>query len=119
MLRRHKRLIGALVVAPYAWFAMQLLAMPVVTMTAAEAAFDGWMLSLALGVLLLLVAAALWVAFLVDACRSPAVAEGERMLWILVLVLANVAATPFYWYLQIWRTAPGAGRDAPGLGLGG
>jgi hypothetical protein len=131
MLRRHKRLVGALTIWPFIWFALQV-ASTIYFATQNErfvlslAAGDGGsgLLSLLLSIPIVLATFAggmvaiasivvLFVWFIVDACRSPRIPETERVTWILLLVLGNVLALPIYWYLKIWREPPAAVACAP------
>jgi hypothetical protein len=131
MLRRHKRLVGALTIWPFIWFALQV-ASTIYFATQNErfvlslAAGDGesGLLSLLLSIPIVLATFAggmvaiasivvLFVWFIVDACQSPQIPETERVTWILLLVLGNVLALPIYWYLKIWRDPPAAVAYAP------
>jgi hypothetical protein len=46
---------------------------------------------------------AAFVALLVDVFTNPAVAGDRQLLWVLVLLFANVVAFPVYWYVVHWR----------------
>jgi hypothetical protein len=111
MLRRHKRLVGALVFAPYVWF-LALIA-PMIWSAVAigagrgeEAAVAGVGLMVLVGLALAVANVVLAIWFLIDACTSPRVPEQQRVMWILLLLLCNVLAMPFYWHQQIWRDTP-------------
>jgi hypothetical protein len=43
------------------------------------------------------------VALIVDALTSVSVTSDQRIMWVVVLVLANVVAFPIYWYVIHWR----------------
>ena len=48
---------------------------------------------------------AAFVALLVDVFTNPEVSRDRQLVWILVLLFANVFAFPVYWYVVHWRTA--------------
>jgi hypothetical protein len=43
------------------------------------------------------------VALLVDVFTNPAVPGDRQLMWVLVLLFANVVAFPVYWYVVHWR----------------
>ena len=51
--------------------------------------------------------------FIFDAALSGRVPEPKRRLWCVVLLLAHMAAIPFYWWFYLRPSARG-GRLAPG-----
>jgi hypothetical protein len=118
MLRRHKRLVGALVLAPYVWAValvapLLLSALAIGSGRGEEAAVAGFGLMALVGLALGIANVVLGVWFIVDACTSPHVPEQQRVIWILLLLLCNVLAMPFYWHQQIWREPPAAVACAP------
>ncbi len=49
---------------------------------------------------------ALIALYVVHLFRTPRVAADKKVLWAVVLFMANVIAMPVYWYVYIWRRAP-------------
>jgi hypothetical protein len=44
-----------------------------------------------------------FVVFVKDALADGAVSPERRVMWVLVLLFANVVAFPLYWYIVHWR----------------
>jgi phospholipase D-like protein len=44
------------------------------------------------------------VALLIDVFTNAAISGDRRLLWLLVLLFANVVGFPIYWYVVHWRT---------------
>ena len=80
--------------------------------------FFGDVVPVGLPSFLLHLATILWLMGLlaisfVDIFRNPRLAETARIVWVVVLMLANMLALPAYWllYLRGWER-PGAGAPA-------
>ena len=43
------------------------------------------------------------LVLLIDVCTDPAISGDRRVMWLLVLLLANVIGFPVYWYVVHWR----------------
>lgn len=53
------------------------------------------------------------VYYIVNVFKNPRVEKDKQLMWVLLLVFAGMFAEPVYWYLNIWRDAPGAPQAAP------
>lgn len=46
---------------------------------------------------------ATWIYFIVDTFRNPNVKKDNQVVWVLALVFGGAFASPFYWYINIWK----------------
>jgi hypothetical protein len=46
------------------------------------------------------------VVLLVDVCTGTTITGDRRVMWLLVLLFANVVGFPVYWYVVHWRRPP-------------
>lgn len=46
--------------------------------------------------------------YIVHLFKTERVSNDKKTLWAIVLFMGNMFAMPVYWYLYIWRDAPGA-----------
>lgn len=56
-----------------------------------------------LGFGMALLSLGLLVFFIMHLVRNKKVESNERIIWILVFLLAGIAGYPVYWYMRIWR----------------
>ena len=47
--------------------------------------------------------------YIFHAYKTDRIDNDKRVLWVVILFLGNVIAFPVYWYLYMWRKAPGDG----------
>ncbi len=52
----------------------------------------------------------LTVVYIVDLFRNDRVSGDKKALWAVVIFLGGLVAMPIYWYLYVWREAPGRRR---------
>lgn len=45
----------------------------------------------------------LMVYYIIHAIHNPQVDNSEKIVWVILFVLASVIAFPIYWYLRIWK----------------
>jgi magnesium-transporting ATPase (P-type) len=64
---------------------------------------SGFSLYLVLLVISAVTSMVAFVALVVDAITREALTQDQRIMWVVVLVLANVVAFPIYWYVVHWR----------------
>jgi len=53
--------------------------------------------------LLIITALGLLIYYLIHIMNNQLLDSTDRLTWILIILLANVAAYPIYWYLKIWK----------------
>ncbi len=53
--------------------------------------------------LLIITALGLLIYYLIHVMNNRLLDSTDRLTWILIILLANVAAYPIYWYLKIWK----------------
>lgn len=49
----------------------------------------------------------LLIYYIVHVVNNKMIDSSERLIWILVFIFANMMGFPIYWYMRIWRDAPG------------
>ena len=57
---------------------------------------------------------ALTVFYIVDIFRNERVDKDKKVLWAVVIFMANAFAMPIYWYLYFWKEPSLASSPAPG-----
>ncbi len=45
----------------------------------------------------------LLVYYLIHAINNQEIDTNERLLWVVLFVLASIASFPIYWYMRIWK----------------
>lgn len=55
------------------------------------------------GVLVYISLIILIVLYIIDVYRNRSVAQNQRTLWTVLLIVGNMLVFPVYWYLHIWR----------------
>ena len=68
----------------------------------------------ALHMLAIVIALLTTVFFVIDVFRNPRVGQDQRVLWLIVLLLAGVVAMPIYWWLYVRSSADTAPPTGPG-----
>lgn len=43
------------------------------------------------------------IAYIVLLFRNPRLRDNERIIWLLVILLAGAIGAPIYWYMHIWK----------------
>lgn len=55
----------------------------------------------------------LTVFYMVNIFRNDQVDKDKKVLWAVVIFMANLIAMPIYWYLYIWKDAPAGNLPSP------
>ena len=106
MSRPAKLALGAITIVPILWMVVWFAYLAYIFASDGPAeGFTAMFVGMAAVVLLTV---ALSVFYGVHAWRNPLLRHDERVLWTLLVVLANAFTQPAYWYLHVWREAPSA-----------
>ena len=54
----------------------------------------------------------LLIYYIIHVVNNKVIDSNERLVWILVFIFANMMGYPIYWYMRIWREAPGSNTPA-------
>jgi hypothetical protein len=65
-------------------------------------------LSITMG-LLVITSLGLLIYYIIHVMNNTRLDSSGRLVWLLIVLLANVVAYPIYWYLEVWKSPATAG----------